>query len=416
MMKIVIFAFISCVFGASTVFKEESDSESLRYFEFPEGEQAQQQQQGTDFGTSDTGDPTFRQGITNGTVIIIPTINPYIVNNNGTNCNCIPTGSSCSGTSSGSTNYGDNQLDVRIVNTFGGINTGSALSGSVSNAINTATGSQFSSCSSSVLQLCCLSGGYQCGRQYPAVSGSPTPPSGSAYFGQYPWQVVLLTTGDVYVGSGVLIDNYNVLTVAHRISGYTGGRFLKVRLGEWDAASTREPIPAQEFTVSRIFIHPNYVASNLRNDIAVLRLSTRVNLGQTPTITTACMTSSLVSSGRCYVSGWGRNAFNNGQYQSVQKQTDVPIIDQSTCQSQLRNTRLGSGFTLDTTSFICAGGEAGKDACTGDGGAPLVCNINGQFYVVGLVAWGIGCGTSTVPGVYVNVASYIQWIQSTLFQ
>lgn len=30
------------------------------------------------------------------------------------------------------------------------------------------------------------------------------------------------------------------------------------------------------------------------------------------------------------------------------------------------------------------------DACTGDGGSPLVCPIAGRFYVVGLVAWGIG--------------------------
>lgn len=57
---------------------------------------------------------------------------------------------------------------------------------------------------------------------------------------------------------------------------FSGGRFLKARIGEWDASNTNEPIAAQEFTVSRIFIHPSYVAANLRNDIAVLRLSTRV--------------------------------------------------------------------------------------------------------------------------------------------
>jgi secreted trypsin-like serine protease len=52
-----------------------------------------------------------------------------------------------------------------------------------------------------------------------------------------------------------------------------------------------------------------------------------------------------------------------------------------------------------------------SDACTGDGGSPLVCSIGPNWYVIGLVAWGIGCGTSNVPGVYVNVASYINWIQ-----
>ena len=40
--------------------------------------------------------------------------------------------------------------------------------------------------------------------------------------------------------------------------------------------------------------------------------------------------------------------------------------------------------------------------------------VGGRWFVVGLVAWGIGCGSSGVPGVYVNVASYISWIQTTV--
>lgn len=47
-------------------------------------------------------------------------------------------------------------------------------------------------------------------------------------------------------------------------------------MGEWDASGSREPIAAQEFTVARVTIHPNYIASNLRNNVAVLRLATRV--------------------------------------------------------------------------------------------------------------------------------------------
>lgn len=49
----------------------------------------------------------------------------------------------------------------------------------------------------------------------------------------------------------------------------------------------------------------------------------------------------------------------------------------------------------------------------GDGGSPLVCNNAGQWQVIGLVAWGIGCANGGVPGVYVNVLSYIPWITGT---
>lgn len=135
---------------------------------------------------------------------------------------------------------------------------------------------------------------------------------------------------------------------------------------------------------------------------------------------------------RCWVAGWGASSFTAGSTSTVQTQVDVPIVDQTTCQTKLRTTRLGSNFNLDAFSFMCAGGEAGKgeklkliflvvkklkafltDACTGDGGSPLICPIAGRWYVVGLVAWGIGCGTTDVPGVYINVANYINWIQST---
>lgn len=50
----------------------------------------------------------------------------------------------------------------------------------------------------------------------------------------------------------------------------------------------------------------------------------------------------------------------------------------------------------------------------GDGGSPLVCPIGQTWFLAGLVAWGIGCGTGNVPGVYVNVATYVPWIQSII--
>lgn len=67
---------------------------------------------------------------------------------------------------------------------------------------------------------------------------------------------------------------------------------------------------------------------------------------------------------RCWVSGWGRNDFVSGTYQTIQKQVDVPVQANTFCQSSLAATRLGPSFIFDPASFICAGGEPGKDACT----------------------------------------------------
>ena len=88
----------------------------------------------------------------------------------------------------------------------------------------------------------------------------------------------------------------------------------------------------------------------------------------------------------------------------ILKKVQLPIVPQATCQTSLRKTRLGRHFKLHQ-SFICAGGVEGEDTCKGDGGSPLACRVlNGKQYVqVGIVAWGIGCGTSSLPGVYTNV-------------
>lgn len=117
--------------------------------------------------------------------------------------------------------------------------------------------------------------------------------------------------------------------------------------------------------MARIIIHPQYSSITLANSIAILRLVSPVALGQVPTITTACLPSAAIANQRCWVAGWGATSFSSGTTtQSIQVHVDVPIVDQTTCQAKLRTTRLGQNFFLDTNSFICAGGEAGKDAVT----------------------------------------------------
>ena len=89
----------------------------------------------------------------------------------------------------------------------------------------------------------------------------------------------------------------------------------------------------------------------------------------------------------------------------------VPVVSNEQCQKKFReNTRLGQFFELDS-SFMCAGGVEGIDACKGDGGSPLVCKRrNGPWYQAGIVSWGIGCGDKDIPAVYASVATVSCWI------
>ena len=81
----------------------------------------------------------------------------------------------------------------------------------------------------------------------------------------------------------------------------------------------------------------------------------------------------------------------------VLKEINVPLWEQDNCGSALQQ-QFGAGYSLPDTA-LCAGAE-GRDACDvsegdddddldhidyfqGDGGGPLVCEQDGQWYQVG---------------------------------
>ncbi|XP_074029638.1 uncharacterized protein isoform X1 [Leptinotarsa decemlineata] len=259
----------------------------------------------------------------------------------------------------------------------------------------------------------------QCGtRNSQGINGrikNPVYVDGDSEFGEYPWQVAILKKDpkeSVYVCGGTLIDSLHIITAAHCVKSYTGFD-LRVRLGEWDVNHDVEFYPYIERNVGSVHVHPEFYAGTLYNDIAVLRMDTPVDWSKHPHISPACLPHphDEYTGSRCWTTGWGKDAFGDfGKYQNILKEVDVPVVSNSICQRQLQQTRLGYDFKLHP-GFICAGGEEGKDACKGDGGGPMVCEKSGTWQIVGVVSWGIGCGQNGVPGVYVKVAHYLDWIR-----
>lgn len=252
--------------------------------------------------------------------------------------------------------------------------------------------------------------------------------------GEFPWTCLLLNQNNDFIGTCALIPNdssnnngngVKVITAAHKLKALEKNDLLKVRVGEYDATGWNKAIEKKEhveYTVVRILKHDQFNPGRLSNDIALLFVDRPIDLNH-PYVNTACLPSCdnqfdfTFKNGtgtRCWVAGWGKDEFN-GNFQPIPHKVDIPLVPSGPCNTNLRGAlnaqRSGSGNRFQISdSEVCAGGEEGKDACTGDGGSPLVCQSNtGRWTVVGLVTWGVGCA-SDVPGVYAKISHFTKWI------
>ncbi|KAF5276066.1 hypothetical protein FQA39_LY00862 [Lamprigera yunnana] len=240
---------------------------------------------------------------------------------------------------------------------------------------------------------------------------------GEAEFGEFPWMCVILKKTPTADGTSAvcgcsLIAPNVILTGAHCVENIKSSD-IKIRAGEWDTQTERERYVYQERDIKQVITHEGFKLNNLFNDVALLVLETPFD--KALHIGTICLPQygTVFNSKECFASGWGKDVFGQkGRYQVILKKIQLPTVPRNKCENDLRKTRLGPKFYLHQ-SFICAGGETGKDTCTGDGGSPLVCPDPAnpkRYYQAGIVAWGIGCGQENIPGVYVDVASFRNWI------
>merc|ERR1711936_1483945 len=219
---------------------------------------------------------------------------------------------------------------------------------------------------------------------------------------EYPWQVGLFhsrSSSTPFCG-GSLISSQEVLTAAH-----CGTNIGWVVLGEHDL--TKED-GEQKVRVCSTTLHPQYNQGKIDNDFAILRLCSPVSFSRD--VSTVCLPSSSnnYDNVQAIASGWGTLS-SGGRQPSILMEVSLDTMSNREC----KNNNNYSGQQI-TANMICAG-RAGKDACQGDSGGPLVTRENnGGFSLIGVVSWGIGCGSAGYPGVYARVTSQLAWIQGNI--
>lgn len=246
---------------------------------------------------------------------------------------------------------------------------------------------------------------------------------GESQYGEFPWMVAIMVDekgGKKFICGGSLIDPEVVLTSAECVKSFrrTPDKLI-VRAGEWDMGTTREPIPYEERQVIKIKSHPNFKATTLVNNIALMFLNDKFD--PSSTINTVCLPPQnfAIDNGEVTASGWGSTPQDRTKGQQILKSIDLIYIERSECERDLRKGTKNRKFQLHR-SFICAGGVAGLDTCRGDAGSPIVYPVPDDFesrhYAVGMVSWGVGCGRAGMPAAYTDIAFFRDWIDNEMEQ
>lgn len=169
----------------------------------------------------------------------------------------------------------------------------------------------------------------------------------------------------------------------------------------------------EKIAVKSCIVHPKYNEFNDDHDIALIELVSPSKFAQASMWEPVLFSPrsdfpNLEATGTCLtVAGWGLTS-ERGGYAQVQQKAHVPILDLRQCEHLLKNY---SGATVFDGSKLCAGlWPGGVDACQGDSGGPLFQFWNGEFFLVGITSFGVGCARPKLPGVYTRLSWYVNWI------
>ncbi|XP_076621961.1 serine protease snk [Colletes latitarsis] len=240
--------------------------------------------------------------------------------------------------------------------------------------------------------------------------------------GEFPFMVALGYENDSddedappirYGCGGSLISFQHVLTAAHCVNNINEKVPIEVRLGSEHINSTTANV--QRIPISDIISHPLYKRSTNYNDVAILKLKTKVQLSTA--VKPICLqtrslkTISITPKTALIVIGWGDTSFDTEGSNMLMRTPSLSLVDRKEC-SEFYNgfLKLPQGIDENMICAIDTNSTRRSDACQGDSGGPLLMLTENGDTVIGITAFGQSCGSS-IPGVYMAVYSYLDWIE-----
>lgn len=164
--------------------------------------------------------------------------------------------------------------------------------------------------------------------------------------------------------------------------------------------------------IRRVFVHDAYRRDvvDAPGDIALIQLADP--LPRTASFVTINSNASIPVPGSfARTAGYGRTQPNVQESNPPAYQVDAPVNSPIKCRDLYSAT-----LNIRALYFICVGyGTSGCQAnsCKGDSGGPLFqFDRDGNPIQIGIVAFGMNCGEQGVPGVYVKLSAFVDWIAS----
>uniref|UniRef100_A0A3Q3QNP4 trypsin n=1 Tax=Monopterus albus TaxID=43700 RepID=A0A3Q3QNP4_MONAL len=190
------------------------------------------------------------------------------------------------------------------------------------------------------------------------------------------------TDGKPKYCGGFLLNEDFVMSAAH-----CQAKHIFVYIG-----AHRSPIEnIQPIPVDQTFPHKAFNATSYKNDIMLLKLSSKAHFNKNVRPIALGDHSGLPKA--CTVSGWGRD--NTSELNSVVlMEVNVKLIDHKRC---------------DEDKLYCSKGETGP--AKGDSGGPLVCEDEKAY---GVIAGFFKTETGLKTHVYTKIPDFKEWIESTM--
>lgn len=155
--------------------------------------------------------------------------------------------------------------------------------------------------------------------------------------------------------------------------------------------------PERKVSVMSFIRHPDFDPTDLKNDIAVIKLRNLVSLDSFVQLACLPKNTDYDAGIEVWTAGWGdlsedRSVLVSFELQNVQ----ITLNEMNECEN------VAIGFFKDSSKQICAGNvNGGKGVCDGDEGGPLFVRdlVNGmqRFVLVGITSYREGCARVGLP-------------------